>query len=136
MVWIKLGLIIVVFSIIISIVKLILRKIFKIEKTKKEFFSYNYINDVHRKIDKWIKNITAITLAVLIFVQLSFYDEYTYLFPVGSVIFFVLGSAVRVFFEWKHSANPKQAILTITEMFLGAIAMILVIQYILHGSFS
>ncbi|TYS17139.1 DUF4181 domain-containing protein [Rossellomorea vietnamensis] len=128
MFWIKLGVIIVIASVIISMVQFILRKVFKIEKVKKGFISYNYINDLHRKIDKWIRNISSVTLGVLVFIQLKYFEENIYLFACGIILFLVLDYSVRLFFEWKYSAHPKQAILTITEMFLGTIAVIIVLQ--------
>ncbi len=127
--WIKLGLMILISSIIISIVKLILRKVFKIEKVKKAFFSDNYINDLHRKIDKKVRNISAITLGILIFIQFSYYEDLIYLFPIGAILYTALIYSVTVFIEWKYSAYPKQAILTITEIFLVSLAIILVFQF-------
>jgi hypothetical protein len=128
MFWVKLALIIVMVSVIISLVKFIIRKVFKIEKVKKGFFSYNYINESHRKIDNWIRNISAVTLGVLIFIQLKYFEDFNYLFAIGVILFLVMDYSVRLFFEWKYSAQPKQAILTITEMFIGTIAVIIVLQ--------
>lgn len=124
MFWLKLGLITIIVFVVISLVKLILRKIFKIEKLKKDFFSYNYINDKHQKVEKWIKNISTIPLFTILFVVI-FHYEYPIFFLSSIGLFFILGLeyVIKAFFEWKHSEYPKQAILTVTEMFLLLIAI-------------
>ncbi|RIW28707.1 DUF4181 domain-containing protein [Bacillus salacetis] len=113
---------------VIWIAKLILRKVFHIEKVKKKFFSNNYINDRHRKIDKWIRTISTIMFVFLILLQINYFEEATYLFASGVLSILILEYSVRLFFEWKYSSQPKQAILTFTEMFLGATALLLLFQ--------
>jgi Domain of unknown function (DUF4181) len=131
--WIKFSLIVIVVFALISIVKLILRRIFNIEKVKKDLFSYNHINALHGKIDKWIRITTAVTLIGFSWVLV--YNKgiiYLYLFVV--VFFLVLDYGVRAFFEWKHSEYPKQAILTLAEMLIMAAAILTVVQVGLIGS--
>ncbi|WP_407272437.1 DUF4181 domain-containing protein [Radiobacillus sp. PE A8.2] len=99
-------------------------------------FSDNYINDLHRKSDKWVRNISAITLGILIFFQLFYYEDLIYLFPIGVILFTALNYSVTVFFEWKYSEHPKQEMLTITEMFLVSLTIILVLHFELLGSFN
>jgi hypothetical protein len=133
MFWIKFSLIVIVVFALISIVKLILRRIFNIEKVKKDLFSYNHINALHGKIDKWIRITTAVTLIGFSWVLV--YNKgiiYLYLFVV--VFFLVLDYGVRAFFEWKHSEYPKQAILTLAEMLIMAAAILTVVQVGLIGS--
>ncbi|MEG9295157.1 DUF4181 domain-containing protein [Mangrovibacillus sp. Mu-81] len=133
MFWIKFSLIVIVVFALISIVKLILRRIFNIEKVKKDLFSYNHINALHGKIDKWIRITTAVTLIGFSWVLV--YNKgiiYLYLFVV--VFFLVLDYGVRAFFEWKHSEYPKQAILTLAEMLIMAAAILTVVQVRLIGS--
>jgi Domain of unknown function (DUF4181) len=132
MFWIKFSLIVIVVFALISIVKLILRRIFNIEKVKKDLFSYNHINALHGKIDKWIRITTAVTLIGFSWVLV--YNKgiiYLYLFVV--VFFLVLDYGVRAFFEWKHSEYPKQAILTLAEMLIMAAAILTVVQVGLIG---
>ncbi|WP_430786966.1 DUF4181 domain-containing protein [Virgibacillus flavescens] len=134
MFWLKLGLITIIVFVVISLVKLILRRIFKIERVKKEFFSYSYINDLHRKVDKSINIISTITLFIIFFV-VFFYDEPIVLLPIGLLFFQGLEESVRAFFEWKHSEYPKQAILTVTEMLLVLTVITVVIQFELLGPY-
>jgi uncharacterized membrane protein YqhA len=129
--WIKFSIIVVVVFMLISIVKLALRKLFKIEKVKREWFSYNHINELHGKIDKWIRIITPITLISFSWFLLFYNEDLIYLFLIGVVFFTVVDYGVRAFFEWKHSEYPKQAILTMAEMLILVTAILTVIPIIL-----
>ncbi|PUB09982.1 DUF4181 domain-containing protein [Paenisporosarcina sp. OV554] len=135
MFWIKFGLIAIIVFVLISIVKLLLRKLFKIETVKKEFFSYNHINEIHRKIDKGLRIFSIITLILLSFVLLFYFEDFIYLILIGPIVFMLLDYMVRAFFEWKYTQYPKQSILTLTEMFLIVIAIIIVIEFKLLGSY-
>ncbi|MFC6040447.1 DUF4181 domain-containing protein [Paenisporosarcina macmurdoensis] len=64
-------------------VKLILRKVLKIEKEKNSFFSYNHLNDLHRKIDWGIRIISVITIITTnILVVIENYPNYFLLLPI------------------------------------------------------
>ncbi|WP_019413559.1 DUF4181 domain-containing protein [Paenisporosarcina sp. TG20] len=135
MFWIKFVLIVLIVFVVTSIVKVILRKLLNIEKEKREFFSYNHINELHRKIDKGLKIISSITLIILIYVLLFYYYDSIYWFFIALIFFSVLETVVRAFFEWKYTEHPKQSILTLSEMFLYLIAIVIVIQFELLGTF-
>ena len=47
----------------------------------------------------------------------------------------VLDYMIRAFFEWKYTQYPKQAILTLTELCLILLAIIIVIEFKLLGSY-
>jgi len=126
--WIKFGLIVVLVFVCILIAKLLLRKLFKIEKVKKEFFSYNYINELHRKVDMGLKLFSTVTTILLLSVWFYF-EEFIYLILIAVIIFAVLDYLVRAFFEWRYTQYPKQSILTLTEMFLILLAIIIVYQF-------
>jgi Domain of unknown function (DUF4181) len=130
--WIKFSIIVVGVFILISIVKLILRKLFKIEKVKREWFSYNHINDLHGKIDKWIRITTTISLISFSWVLLFYIEDLMYLFLIVVGFFTVVDYGVRGFFEWKHSEYPKQAILTMAEMLILVTAILMVFPSILY----
>jgi hypothetical protein len=129
--WIKFSLIVIIVFILISIVKLVLRKLFKIEKVKREWFSYNHINELHGKIDKWIRITTTISLISFSWVLLFYNEDLMYLFLIGIVFFTVVDYGVRAFFEWKHSEYPKQAILTMAEMLILVTAIMTMMPIIL-----
>lgn len=128
MLWVKFSLMAIIVFGLISIVKFLLRKIFRIEKVKRKFFSNNHINESHRNVDKWVRILTATTLMVLAILMLN-YEDLTYLYIIGFIISLALDYAVRVFFEWKSSEYPKQAILTIAEMFLVLSAVLIAFQF-------
>ena len=129
MFWIKYGLIVVLVFVCTLIAKLILSKLFKIEKVKKEFFSYNHINELHRKVDKRLKLFSTVTMILLISVMWFYFKEFNYLILIAVIVFAVLDYLVRAFFEWRYTQYPKQSILTLTEMFLVLIAIIIVFQF-------
>jgi len=53
--WLEIGLVILGIVVLVTIVNFILRKLLKIDKEKKDFFSYDYINEQHRKIEQWVR---------------------------------------------------------------------------------
>jgi Domain of unknown function (DUF4181) len=128
MFWLKFGLIAISVYVLSYTVKLLLRKIFKVEKVKRKFFSYNHVNDSHRKVDKWVRTLTGITLMILAILVINSKDL-TYLYLIGVITLFTLDYAVRAFFEIKCSEYPKQAILTLAEMFLVVMTILIVFQY-------
>ncbi|PFG07688.1 DUF4181 domain-containing protein [Bacillus sp. es.034] len=134
MFWLKFVLIAVIVFALISLIKFILRKTLKIEKVKKEFFSNNYINELHRKVDKWVRRLTGLTLAILILVQIN-NEAFNYLLIVGLIFTSMLDYGVKAFFEYRYSEVPKQAILTVTEWFLVMTAVVVVLQMGVLGSF-
>ena len=128
MFWLKVGLSLVVLFALMAVVKFTLRKIFKIEKQKKEWFSYNHVNKTHQKVD-WVVRILS-TIVLIIISYLVIFKEYSiilYLIPL--VLLMALDYIIKAFFEWKYSDHPKQAILTIGEMVVIATALALTIQY-------
>jgi hypothetical protein len=126
--WVKFSLLAIIVFVIISIVKFLLRKIFKVEKVKRTFFSYNHINDSHRKVDKWMRTFTGITLMILAILVIN-YKDLSYLYLIGVITLWTVDYAIRAFFEMAYSEHPKQAILTLAEMFLMLIAILIVFQY-------
>lgn len=133
MFWIKFGLIAVFAFILISIVKYLLRNLLKIEKVKREFFSFNHVNELHRKIEKGLRTFSTITLIILSYVLLFYYEDLIYLLFIAIIVFMILDYIVRAFFEWKYTKYPKQSILTLTEMLLILTAIIIVIKFNLLG---
>ncbi|MEI2664100.1 DUF4181 domain-containing protein [Rossellomorea sp. LJF3] len=134
MFWLRFVFIAMVVFALISLVKFILRKTLKIEKVKKEFFSYNHINELHRKVDKWVGRLTGIIFVIIILVQVN-NEDFNYLLIMGMIFTSMLDYGVKAFFEYRYSEVPKQAILTVTELFLVMTAVVVVLQLGLLGSF-
>ncbi|WP_017380545.1 DUF4181 domain-containing protein [Paenisporosarcina sp. TG-14] len=119
--------------IVTTVVKHFLRKILNIEKEKKEFFSYNHINKLHGKID-WVIRISSM-LMIIIISSLSIYQQYPLsFFLIAMIIYIGIDYGVRAFFEWKYSQNPKQSILTISEMIVLMISILTIMQFNLFSS--
>ncbi|PID06398.1 hypothetical protein CSV65_03620 [Sporosarcina sp. P31] len=135
MFWLRFGVIIVCMFAVNSLLKAILRKLLKIEKVKKEFFSYNHINELHRKIDKGLRIFSTISLITLYTVLLFYYEDLIYLFFFVVLAFAILDFMITAFFEWKYTLYPKQSILTLTEMLVIIVAVIIVVQFNLLGPF-
>ncbi|MBE3102613.1 MAG: DUF4181 domain-containing protein [Bacilli bacterium] len=131
----KFGLFALILIALITGVNLFLRKIFNIEKEKKNLFSYAYINKLHKRIDWAIRIISIITNITIIMLVIN--RGYSInLFLISLILLTGIDYAVKAFFEWKYSPNPKQSILTISEMFLLVIALITIIQFNLLSTLS
>lgn len=138
MFWLKFVLFALIVFILISVIKHFLRKVLKIEKVKRGFFSNQYINDRHRRIDWGIRAVTVLTF--IIFILISIYEDISYImqdisinsiFMVISIYLLMADCLVRAYFEWRHTPNPKQSILTLSEMLLLVIAIIFFFQTML-----
>ena len=126
--WMEIGLVILGIVVLVTIVNFVLRKLLQIEKEKKDFFSYDYINEQHRKIEQWVR--WGWMLASLIAFSLVLYQEFPVIFYLLLFIAWMTTDAfVRAYFQWKHSDQPKQAILTLSEMAIWISAVTLVIYF-------
>jgi|SRR5690625_4828356 len=133
MIWFKFGIIILTMVIVITVVKRLLRKTLNIEKVRKKPFSYNHINGLHRKVD-WILRVTSMII-LLFFLGYIINNPNISFYLIVSVIVLlaVCDYIVRAFFEWKYSEEPKQSVLTITEMLLVVFSTVIVVNYNLLG---
>ncbi|TDL32804.1 DUF4181 domain-containing protein [Jeotgalibacillus sp. S-D1] len=135
MVWIKAALFSLIVLVLNTIIKVILRKLFKIEKERKFFFSYNHINELHRKID-WAVRLTSMIVSIVIMTLVIIEDHSVNLMLITWIFLIVLDYTVSVFFEWNYSQNPKQSILTISEGSLFIIVLVIVLEFDLLLSLS
>lgn len=103
MFWIKVVLFLLMVLGLIMVVKLLLRKVLKIEKEKKSFFSYNHINNLHRKID-WGMRITSVVVIIItnMLVIVENYPNYFLLLPIFII---VLDYPIRAFFDIRRTPN-------------------------------
>ncbi|WP_433748066.1 DUF4181 domain-containing protein [Falsibacillus pallidus] len=95
----------------------ILRKIFKVERMK--WFSYNHVNERHKKID-WTIRISVIVLLVFQFAlnaKNGFINTPWYLQTYNLLfIFIIFTEAVRAFMEKKYAKNKKQYLVTAYQL--------------------
>lgn len=129
MIWIKFALIVVVTLCCIFLTKAILRKVFHIERLKKERFSNHYVNDLHRKVDKVFRLVSTIVLFSTFIVTLIYFEESYYVIFIAILLSTLLESCIKAFFEWKYSKSPKQSILTLAEGAILLAAVIIVVQF-------
>lgn len=113
---------------VITFVKFVIRKTLKIPKVKKAFFSYNHINDIHRKID-WAVRITALLINVFLIHHVMFEGFSINLFLILLALLFTSENFVRAFFEWKFSEDPKQSILSLAEGIIFITIVVVIIQF-------
>lgn len=110
------------------LVNWILRKSFNIEKEKKVWFSYNHVNNLHKKIDWGLRIVTMLIMFGVLYLMI--FKGYSVAFYMLTfVAFMFIDSSVKAFFQWKYSDQPKQWILTMGEItFLVMVAIIATIQ--------
>lgn len=112
-----------------------LRKVFGIKKEKKRIFSYNHLNDLHKKID-WAIRIGAMLVSIIA-LYLIFYKEFPVtLYLILLIVLAIIDYSTRAIFEWKFSEHPKQAILTIGEMCVIVISFFIVFYFDLFHFFK
>lgn len=132
MVLLKLVLIPILLFVLNLVVKVTLRKLFKI---KKEDFSSEYINETHYSIDKIITIIFFIVFLLLLYL-LSYKDLSPNMFLFVMLLMVATSSGIRTYFEWKYERESKQFILIIGEMLLLVIIVLFILQFDLIGFLS
>ncbi|WP_349773687.1 DUF4181 domain-containing protein [Sutcliffiella horikoshii] len=125
MFWLYFAFIVVIVLTIMYVVRFLLRRAFSIDKSKKDFFSYNHINDLHRKVDWGIRLIILVVNLVLFFMIIEDIVP-IYFVVIALLVLIIVDRLVHAFFEWKYSDNPKDAILTLSDMIIMVIAVVLV----------
>ena len=130
MIWIKLLLYISIIFVINIIVSFLLSYSFRIKKEKRSFFSYNHVNELHKKMDWTFRFVFMMILIVVnILVIIEGYSIQLYIYT--SLFYAVLDFIVRAFFEYKYSNNPKQSILTISNGIVFSLGLLIVSDYLL-----
>ncbi|MFP3886618.1 DUF4181 domain-containing protein [Priestia filamentosa] len=95
----------------------IMRKWLKVKK--KKLFSYNHVNEKHKKMDWTIRIITIASILIGFIINISrdstdwfwFLQSWVILF-----IFIVVSETVRAIMERKYAKNPNAYKLTISEL--------------------
>ncbi|MGD6834458.1 DUF4181 domain-containing protein [Sutcliffiella halmapala] len=121
-----LMLFLVIFLLVIS-VQIAVRKIFKIEK-KKSVFSYNFVNETHKKVDLSLR--FAGLIFIIAFNMYSFEHGYTFTnYMLGLLIFLITLDLGNAYFHWKYSSEPKQSILILSGTVVVIILYILLLPF-------
>lgn len=128
MIWLNFIMIVLITFALIATVRIILRKAFNIEKMKKKTFSYNHINILHKKIDWTIRITTAIVLVICLYL-ITYQNFSINIFLIALITTSGTEYAIRAFFEWRYTENPKQSIITVSEMFILVLVLFAIIQF-------
>lgn len=107
-------------------------KLLKVEREK--WFSYNHINDLHKKIDWAIRITFTITLLVSTYYMIySDSSETVWYFETWFllIVFVAISESVRAYMEWRYIENRKVYVLTILEM----VFMIVLVTFIVTTNF-
>ena len=114
--WIKLIVFMGILSLITFVFNTVMRRYLKVEKRKA--FSYNHVNEKHKKID-WIIRISfVIILTTTHFFIARNLNESIWYFENWFLllVFIVVSEMVRIFMEWKYTENRKAYIFTISQL--------------------
>lgn len=109
--------VLIIIPILTFIINVVLREKLGVESKKN--FSYNHVNQKHKKID-WILRAGFIGLLLL----MSFYkfkinpvNNLWYTNPgYLAMIFIIISESIRVIVEWKYSENKKEYIITLVQL--------------------
>jgi uncharacterized membrane protein YoaK (UPF0700 family) len=95
----------------------IMRKWLKVER--KKLFSYNHVNEKHKKIDWTIRIITIASILIGFIINISRDSTDWFWFLQSWVVLFIfigISETVRAVMERKYAKNPNTYKLTISEL--------------------
>lgn len=107
--WIKMTIWLVGIIVSIALFNAIMRKVLNVERRK--FFSYNFVNDFHKK-GEWILRISFI----IIYIVIAANDAINPFFFYAIFAFAILLSGFRAIVEKKYAKNSKDYIFTLSEL--------------------
>lgn len=134
--WLKLLFLIAVLSLAIFLFNALMRKLLKVERPKA--FSYNHVNDTHKKIDWSIRILFIFLMLVGGFINATRLDEETYLFLETWFLLFVLvfiTETIRAVMERKYAKNPNAYLYTVSQMVFAMLLVIFVFSTDFFGIF-
>lgn len=135
--WTKLFLILAVFVILTAAFNAILRKWLKVEKPK--LFSFNYVNDKHKKIDRRIRVLFIVLMIAGSSINVLFLPGGPYFFLQPWFLLFVLiftAEIVRAVMERKYAENPNAHIYTLCQSAFLLVLLLLLFTTDFFGVFE
>lgn len=121
----KLILILIVLVILVSVMQLAVRKIFNIKK-KKSSFSYDFVNETHKKVDLSLR--FAVTIFIIAFIMYSYEHGYDFTYyTVGLLVSLIILDLENAYFHWKFAHESKQYILILSGTVMVIILYILLL---------
>jgi len=107
--WIKMTIWVVGIIVSIALFNAIMRKVLNVKRRK--FFSYNFVNDFHKK-GEWILRISF----VIIYIVIAAYDAINPFFFYALIAFAISLSGFRAIVEKKYAENSMDYIFTLSEL--------------------
>lgn len=107
----------------------IMRK--RLHLKKRKFFSYNYVNARHKKVDWTVRGIFIVAIIVGGFTNISRLPKEPIWFLEPYILLFVLiftSETVRAVMEWKYAEERNAYILTVLQLVL--LAVLLAVMYL------
>ncbi|MFJ7886880.1 DUF4181 domain-containing protein [Lysinibacillus xylanilyticus] len=131
-----LMLFLIVLVLVINIFGFVIRKLLGVER--KKCFSYNHINERHKKLD-W-----SVRIIFILFFISSYYmiDDDTLGIPwyfetwFILIVFLITSEMLRAFMEWKYAENKRDFVATIAETVFMISIVFLVITTGFFGLFN
>ncbi|MEK5207874.1 DUF4181 domain-containing protein [Psychrobacillus sp. FSL H8-0510] len=127
--WLTLLLLLAIVMLLFLLFNAVMRKWLQVEK--KKLFSYNHINEKHKKMDWTIRVVFLVVLLLGNFINVTtepmewfwFFETWFLL-----IVFIVVSETVRAVMEWKYAVNKKDYIFTISQLIFGVLLILTVIQ--------
>ncbi|WP_370043421.1 DUF4181 domain-containing protein [Lysinibacillus sp. RC79] len=122
---------------VISTFGFVIRKLLGVER--KKWFSYNHLNERHKKLD-WTVRIIFLSLLLIssyymIYndtVGIPWYFETWFIL----IIFLITSEMLRAFMEWRYADNKRDFVVTIAEMMFMISIVFLTIKTDFFGLFN
>ncbi|MFD1336702.1 DUF4181 domain-containing protein [Oceanobacillus iheyensis] len=113
-IWLDLAVFVLIISFLHFVFSKLMRRLLKVEKRKP--FSYNYVNDQHKKGDKIIR--TLVVIIAIIALGIHYNSEVTTGIPVALIIAMLLPlipELYRIYMEKKYQSYSKNYKYTLAE---------------------
>ena len=123
--WVKMLIFLVVTVGSIVLFNAMMRKLLKVERRK--FFSYNFVNNLHKK-GEWTIRISFIIILIVIGIVF----QNSLFISIGLLTLFVSLTIFRAIIEKKYVENPKEYLYTLSETGFALVTS-LTVGYILFG---
>ncbi|WP_112180009.1 DUF4181 domain-containing protein [Paraliobacillus zengyii] len=88
----------------------------KLEVRKKDWFSYNHVNKLHKWLDWSLRLVMVFVLPISYFIPFTVEtNEYAGLPFIILMVYFILDGLLRTFMEWKYYPGRKDYIVTLVN---------------------
>lgn len=116
--WTELFIILSVVILLAGVIPAISR--YKLGADKKKWFSFNYINKFHKKVDRVLR----IVFVTSIIVSVIFFSSQPILIYITPALFIVSQISVQIYMEVKYSDNRKNVQVSLIELILTIISLV------------